>query len=77
MIIMEKQKKGTAILSQSKRKEIASAGGRAVYQKLGRKHFQEIGKRGGLKLSQNKAHMSEIGKKGGASRRQAKMDKGD
>lgn len=69
-----KRKWGFALLTPERRKEIASKGGRAA-QKRGRAHrfdsedAREAGRKGGAKVSQDRAHMAEIGAKGGRVRR--------
>jgi len=77
-----KRKWGFALLTPEQRKEIASKGGRAA-QKRGRAHqfdsedAREAGKKGGAKVSQDRAHMARIGAKGGRVRpgdRQAARD---
>lgn len=78
----KKRKWGFALLTPEQRKEIASKGGRAA-QKRGRAHqfdsedAREAGKKGGAKVSQDRAHMARIGAKGGRVRpgdRQAPRD---
>ena len=68
-----KRKWGFALLTPEQRKEIARKGGRAA-QKRGRAHqfcsedAREAGKKGGAKVSQDRAHMARIGAKGGRVR---------
>jgi general stress protein YciG len=68
-----KRKSGFALLTPEQRKEIARKGGRAA-QKRGRAHqfgsddAREAGKKGGAKVSQDRAHMARIGAKGGRVR---------
>lgn len=65
-----KRKGGFALLTPEQRKEIARKGGRAA-QKRGRAHqfgsedAREAGKKGGAKVSQDRAYMARIGAKGG------------
>ena len=69
----KKRKWGFALLTPEQRKEIASKGGRAA-QKRGRAHqfgsddAREAGRKGGAKVSQDRAHMARIGAKGGRVR---------
>ncbi len=54
--------RGAAALTPEQRKKLASAGGRSH----SKAHMAEIGRRGGLKTSENKAFMSMIGRIGGS-----------
>jgi general stress protein YciG len=65
--------KGFASLSLEKKREIASAGGKAAHLKGRAYKFDsnkasEAGRKGGLAVSKNREHMAQIGKKGGESR---------
>lgn len=43
----KKQRRGFALLSAAKKKEISAQGGRAALEKHGREHYQRIGAIGG------------------------------
>lgn len=70
----DKRRWGFALLTPEQRKEIARKGGRAA-QKRGSAHqfdsddAREAGRKGGAKVSQDRAHMARIGAKGGRVRR--------
>ena len=64
--------RGVAAMSEEKRREVASKGGKAA-QAQGKAHrftseeAREAGRKGGQKLSQDREHMRAIGKRGGAA----------
>jgi general stress protein YciG len=68
-----KSRRGFASLTQEKRRAIASAGGKAAQAK-GTAHrytpeeARAAGRKGGLKVAENRKHMAEIGHKGGVQR---------
>lgn len=67
-----RNQRGFASMDESKQRQIASKGGKAAHQKGTAHEFtpeeaREAGKKGGLKVSQNRQHMAEIGRKGGQS----------
>jgi hypothetical protein len=60
-------------MTPSKRKKIASKGGRAAHKKgtaheFDKKSASAAGRKGGLTISQNREHMAAIGRKGAATR---------
>jgi general stress protein YciG len=58
--------KGTAHeFTAEEASEAGRAGGKAALKKLGREHFQAIGRKGGAAVSTNREHMRKIGCKGG------------
>jgi uncharacterized protein len=71
--------RGFASMDTEKQREIARKGGRAAHEKKTAHQFtpdeaREAGRKGGQRVSQNRAHMAEIGRMGGkssAARRQA------
>lgn len=69
---VETDKRGFAALTEERRKEIASRGGKAAHEQ-GKAHTytpdeaRVSGRKGGQKVAINRKHMSEIGKKGGAT----------
>jgi len=68
-----KDRRGFASMDQAKQKEIASKGGKAAHENGTAHEFtseeaREAGRKGGVKVSQNREHMSEIGRKGGERR---------
>ena len=71
-----KSRKGFASMDREKQRAIASKGGKTSHAK-GRAHeftsdeAREAGKKGGAKVSANRAHMAEIGRLGGQSRARA------
>lgn len=75
-----KGKQGFASMSPEKQREIASKGGKSAHA-LGTAHeftpdeAQAAGRKGGKKLSQDKAHMAEIGRKGGQSPKRERKKK--
>ena len=65
-----KSKRGFASMTEAMRREIAGKGGRAAHAKGTAHEFtpdeaREAGRRGGLKVSQDRAHMAQIGRVGG------------
>ena len=65
--------KGFASMSLEKKREIASAGGKAAHLKGKAYKFDstkasEAGRKGGQSVSKNREHMAAIGKKGGENR---------
>ncbi len=69
---MAKSDRGFASMDPNKQRAIASKGGRAAHAKGTAHRFtpeeaREAGRKGGLKVSQNRQHMAEIGRKGGKS----------
>lgn len=73
---MVKQRRGFAVLSPEKRREIASKGGKKAHE-VGTAHrfragygASEAGRKGGLKISQDREHMSRIGRLGGLAAKQ-------
>jgi hypothetical protein len=72
----KKDRRGFASMDQAKQKEIASRGGKAAHEKGTAHEFtseeaREAGRKGGVKVSQNREHMSQIGRKGGERRSQS------
>jgi general stress protein YciG len=70
-----KDKRGFASMDRAKQREIASKGGKAAHEKKTAHEFtteeaKEAGRKGGIKVSQDREHMSLIGRKGGESRSQ-------
>lgn len=68
----QKSTRGFASMDAEKQREIASKGGKAAHAKGTAHEFTSeeariAGKKGGEKVSQNRAHMAEIGRKGGLS----------
>lgn len=49
-------------------REAGKKGGEATASSHGREFYQEIGSKGGKKVSQDREHMAEIGRKGGEAR---------
>jgi general stress protein YciG len=74
-----KANRGFAAMDAAKQKEIARKGGRAAHEKGSAHEFttdeaRRAGRKGGERVSTNRAHMAEIGRIGGkssAGRRQA------
>ncbi len=67
---MAKSDRGFASMDPEKQRAIASKGGKAAHEKGTAHRFtpeeaREAGRKGGLKVSQNRKHMAEIGRKGG------------
>ncbi len=65
--------RGFAAMPADQRKAIASKGGRAAHAKgVGHEFTSDeasaAGKRGGARVSADRAHMAEIGRKGGTAR---------
>jgi general stress protein YciG len=57
-------------MDSEKQREIARKGGRKAHEKgtaheFSRDEAREAGRKGGLKVAQNRAHMAEIGRQGG------------
>src|SRR5206468_5948654 len=70
LIMAERGARGFAALDPEEQREIASAGGRAAHEKGTAHEFDseeaaEAGRKGGEKVSRDRAHMAEIGRKGG------------
>src|SRR5579883_767431 len=70
MVEEGKTQRGFASMSPDKQREIASKGGKTAHQRGTAHEFtpeeaRVAGKKGGEKVSQNRAHMAEIGRKGG------------
>ncbi|WP_438029141.1 KGG domain-containing protein [Sorangium sp. So ce233] len=66
-----KQRRGFAAMSPERRKEIASAGGKAAHARGTAHQFtseeaRAAGQKGGEAVSKSTAHMQEIGQRGGA-----------
>jgi hypothetical protein len=70
---MTKGNQGFASMDEEQQRAIASKGGRAAHAR-GRAHeftsdeARAAGRKGGEKISRDRAHMSKIGKKGGETR---------
>jgi hypothetical protein len=69
----EKSKRGFAAMSAEVHREIASKGGKAAHAKGTAHEFtleeaRLAGRKGGVKVSQDRAHMARIGKLGGTAR---------
>jgi general stress protein YciG len=67
---MAKSDRGFASMDKDKQRQIASKGGKAAHAKGTAHEFtseeaREAGRKGGLKVSQNREHMAQIGSKGG------------
>lgn len=67
------KKRGFAGMDAAKQKEISSKGGKAAHAKGTAHEFtadeaREAGRKGGQRVSQDKAHMARIGREGGRSR---------
>jgi uncharacterized protein len=65
--------RGFASMDAAKQREIASKGGKAAHDQGTAHEFsseegRKAGRKGGEKVSQNRAHMAEIGRKGGLAR---------
>lgn len=70
---VQKSKRGFAAMSAEVQREIASKGGKAAHAKGSAHEFtleeaRLAGRKGGMKVSQDRAHMARIGKLGGAAR---------
>lgn len=71
--MMAEEKYGFAKLTPEERAEIANIGGKAAHE-LKRAHrftsdeARIAGKKGGIKVSQDRKHMAEIGRKGARER---------
>jgi general stress protein YciG len=48
--------------------KIGQMGGSTRKAQLGDEGYAEMGRRGGLRVSEDRAHMAELGKKGGTNR---------
>lgn len=64
------QQRGFALMPKARQREIASKGGTAAHEKGTAHEFtteeaRAAGKKGGEKVSQDRAHMAEIGRRGG------------
>jgi len=67
---MSETKRGFAAMDKAKQREIASRGGRASHQNGNAHEFssdeaREAGRKGGIRVSQNREHMAAIGRRGG------------
>jgi general stress protein YciG len=75
-------RRGFAAMDESKRRQIASRGGRAAHE-IGNAHewngaeAAEAGRKGGQKVSQNRQHMAAIGRKGGLAHHERKNGKAE
>ena len=63
-------RRGFASMSEEKKREIASKGGRAAHEKGTAHEFtadeaRAAGRKGGVTVSRDRTHMSEIGRRGG------------
>lgn len=68
-----KQRRGFAVISPERQREIARLGGRAAHQRGNAHKFtveeaQAAGRKGGAAISRDRAHMAAIGRKGGQRR---------
>jgi general stress protein YciG len=72
--MVEKKKCGFAVMSEEKRREISSKGGKAS-QSSGRAHkfTKEECSEGGKSISQDKERMAEIGRKGGKGKQEKEV----
>lgn len=66
----EKSRRGFGAMDREKQREIASKGGRAAHQSGHAHEFtpeeaREAGRKGGMRISQDREHMREIGRRGG------------
>jgi len=80
--LAERKNHGFADMDETKRRAIASMGGRAAHEQGTAHEFSSeearaAGRIGGKTVSQNRDHMAAIGRKGGESRRLALLAKGD
>ena len=69
-----KSKRGFAAMAPEKARAIQSLGGRTAHRlgkgrQFTREEAQVEGKKGGLKVSRDRAHMAEIGRRGGKNAR--------
>lgn len=74
---MTKDKRGFGSMDEDKQRKIASKGGVIAHQKGHAHEFSSeeakaAGRKGGQKVSRDRAHMAEIGRKGGAARARAR-----
>lgn len=65
--------RGFAALDQDRRRQIASAGGKAAHERGNAHEFtseeaRNAGRKGGMSISQDRQHMASIGSKGGMIR---------
>lgn len=65
--------RGFAAMDPDKQKQIASLGGKAAHERGRAREFtsqeaREAGRKGGQRVSQDRAHMSRIGARGGRAR---------
>jgi general stress protein YciG len=64
------ERRGFAAMEETKRRQIASRGGRAAHEagnahEWNEREATEAGRKGGQKVSRNREHMAAIGRKGG------------
>ena len=69
-----RERRGFAVMSREKQKEIARRGGRAAHEKGTAHEFtaeeaRAAGRKGGVAVSRDRDHMSRIGRAGGLSSR--------
>lgn len=72
-------RRGFALMSPERQREIARKGGRAAHERGTAHQFtsdeaREAGRKGGLVVSNDRAHMVEIGRNGGRARRRRRSD---
>lgn len=72
-------RRGFALMSPERQREIARKGGRAAHERGTAHQFtsdeaREAGRKGGLVVSNDRAHMVEIGRNGGRARRRHRSD---
>lgn len=65
--------RGFAAMSPEEQREIARKGGKVAQQRGSAHRFtsheaRDAGRKGGIRVSQNRDHMAEIGRRGGQSR---------
>jgi uncharacterized protein len=70
-----KGERGFAAMDAERQREIARKGGRAAHEQGTAHQFsseeaREAGRKGGIRVSQNRQHMAEIGRRGGEARSQ-------
>jgi general stress protein YciG len=67
---MAQRERGFAAMDEAKQREIARKGGRAAHESGNAHQFtpeeaRKAGRKGGRKVSQDRAYMAEIGRRGG------------